>query len=131
MTNRIEQSYKSELLQIRHQDNQRKKAIKTKNPFSKNSAFKKFEILIPLGGEAVSGGILPCCTGYVIYAYRKEKKSGGSPNLAEYLVFGGLSAGADAIGLLGLTGVLLILSYGVTVPCLGLLWLWRIYKGAK
>jgi len=96
-------------------------ALKTilKNPFIK--------FLVPFLGEIGSGGILPGCTGYVIWTYVEEKKS-GNPNIAEYLIVGGLAGTADVIGLLGLTGFLLILSYAITVPCLASLFVWRIYK---
>lgn len=91
-----------------------------KNPFIK--------LLFPFLGELASGGILPCWTVYIVYSYYEERKSGASPNLAEYLIVGGLAGTVDIMGLLGLTGVLLILSLAISVPCLCLLWVWRIHK---
>lgn len=91
------------------------------------------KLLFPTLGEVGSGGILPCQTAYIIYTYHEEKKSGnpGNPNLAEYLMIGGLAAIVDVVGLLGLTGFLLILSLGVTIPCLILIWFWRLNKHGK
>ncbi len=122
-----EETYATQLAESRAQSKSEKTApekagfLKTlfKNPFVK--------LLIPTLGEIGSGGILPGNTGIVLWAYAEEKKS-GNPNIAEYLVVGGLAATADAIGVLSLTGVLLILSYAVTLPCLGLLWFWRLHK---
>ncbi len=86
------------------------------------------QLSIPFLGEAGSGGILPCWTGYVIYTYSKQKKDGANPNIAEYFIVGGLAGTVDIIGLFGLTGVLLIFSYAVSLPFVILLWIWKITK---
>ncbi len=84
--------------------------------------------LVPAFAETVSGGILPGNLGFVVWTYFDEKKADKSPNIAEFLLMGLIAGGVDAIGLLGLTGVLLILSYAAQAPGLILLFFWRIYK---
>jgi len=101
---------------------------KGKSGAPKNPIFK---LLIPFGLEVGTGGILPAWTGYVVWSWIEEKKSGASPNIAEYMMVGTLAVAADAFGLLGLSGILLILSFSITLPCLGLLWFWRIMKSPK
>ncbi len=108
----------------------------SKAPAKKTGALRKLlknpaaKLLIPFLGEAGSGGILPCWTGYVVYTYFEQKKSANpsGPNIAEYLIVGSLAGAVDIIGLFGLTGVLLVLSYSVSLPCVVLLWIWRINK---
>lgn len=102
-------------------------ALRTALKFLKNPLAKP---LITSLGEIGTGGILPGCTGYVVWTYIEEKKTGnpGNPNIAEYLTVGIPAVVVDVIGLLGLTGVLLIFSYAITVPCLGLLIFWGIHK---
>lgn len=111
-----------------------RKKIKTTPPAKKAGALRKLlknpivQLSIPFLGEAGSGGILPCWTGYVIYTYFKQKKAGANPNIAEYFIVGGLAGTVDIIGLFGLTGVLLTFSYAVSLPPVILLWIWRITK---
>lgn len=117
--------------------NDRKEETKaSKAPAKKAGTLRKFlknpiaKLLIPFIGEAGSGGILPCWTAYVVYTYFEQKKSANptGPNIAEYLIVGSFAGVVDIIGLFGLTGVLLVLSYGVSLPFVILLWIWRINK---
>ena len=86
------------------------------------------QFLIPSLGETLTGGILPGWTGFVIWTYFSEKKSGSSPNLAEYITVGILAVAADALDVLALTGVLLLLTFPITLSCGLLLGAWRFYK---
>ena len=85
------------------------------------------QFIFPSLGETLSGGILPGWTGFVIWTYFGEKKS-GSPNLAEYITVGILAIAADALDLLALTGVLLLLTFPITLSCGFILGAWRFYK---
>ncbi len=49
-------------------------------------------------------------------------------NAAELLIILGLAITVDLIDVLDLTGFGAIISRAVDLPCLGLLWLWRIMK---
>jgi len=71
---------------------------------------------------------LPFWTALVYQTYREEKKSGNSPNVAEYMVVGGLAAGVDSIDWLDLTGFGMIISRAIDIPALIILWSWRINK---
>ncbi len=128
-----EEAFRDQLAEGIAEDRQ-EKAETQKAPAKKAGALKTMlknpliKLLIPFLGEAGSGGILPCWTAYVIYTYFEQKKAGANPNIAEYLIIGSLAGAVDIIGLFGLTGVLLILSYGVSLPCVVLLWIWRISK---
>lgn len=126
-----EEAFRDQLAEGIAKDNK----TKTKSPPAKKAgALRKLlknplvKLLIPFLGEAGSGGILPCWTAYVIYTYFEQKKAGANPNIAEYLIVGSFAGVVDIIGLFGLTGVLLILSYSVSLPCVVLLWIWRINK---
>jgi len=86
------------------------------------------QFLFPSLAEVLSGGILPGWTAFVIWTYFSEKKSGSSPNLAEYITVGTLAVAADALDTLALTGVLLLLTYPITLSCGLALGVWRFYK---
>lgn len=98
-------------------------AFLRKNPIIK--------LLIPSLAEIGSGGLLPGNIGLVVWAYIDEKKAGKTPNIAEYLIVGVPAGVVDSINLLGLTGVLSIFSSSISIPCLALLWFWRLNKGIK
>ena len=124
--------FEAQLVQKRTEDARIKKPKKTK---SKKTGLLKKLLKNPLAKplttslvEVLTGGIGPGCTGYVAWTYVEEKKSGKTPNIAEYITVGILASTADSMGLLGLTGVLLFLSYAITLPCLGLLIFWGIHK---
>ena len=128
-----EEAFRDQLAEGIAKDNK----TKTKSPPAKKAGALKtmlknplVKLLIPFLGEAGSGGILPCWTAYVIYTYFEQRKSANptGPNIAEYLIVGSLAGAVDIIGLLGLTGVLLVLSYSVSLPCVVFLWIWRINK---
>lgn len=86
------------------------------------------QFLIPALGETLTLGVLPGWTGFVIWTYFSEKKSGSPPNLAEYITVGILAVAADALDVLALTGVLLLLTFPITLSCGLLLGAWRFYK---
>jgi hypothetical protein len=86
------------------------------------------QFLIPSLGETLTGGVLPGWTGFVIWTYFSEKKSGPPPNLAEYITVGILAIAADALDLLALTGVFLLLTFPITLSCGFILGAWRFYK---
>ena len=104
-----------------------KKEIKKTGLLGKVFKNPLVQFLIPSLGETLTGGILPGWTGFVIWTYFGEKKS-GSPNLAEYITVGILAIAADALDLLALTGVLLLLTFPITLSCGFILGAWRFYK---
>jgi len=108
----------------------RTKAVKTKSKTTNVSKPKGsfLKMIIPFLGEMSPLGILPFWTALVYQTYREEKKSGNSPNVAEYMVVGGLAAGVDSIDWLDLTGVGMIISRAIDIPALIVLWSWRINK---
>ena len=97
-------------------------ALKTilKNP--------SFKTLIPFIVELSPVGLFPSWTIFVAITWHEEKKSGASPNIAEYLIIGGLAAVSDIVDILDLTGFGAIIARLIDIPTLGLLWLWRINK---
>jgi len=102
--------------------------IKSKTTNVSKSKGSFFKIIIPFLGEMSPFGILPCWTGFVYYVFREEKKAGKSPNIAEYMVVGGLAAGVDTIDWLDLTGFGMIISRAIDIPALLFLGFWRIKK---
>lgn len=131
--NHQEETRQNQLTEERASD--RMTELKTKKAESAGagalkSVFKNplIKFLIPLLTKGGSGGTLPANIGYVIQTYIEEKKSGKSTNPAEYFVIGSLAATADAIGALGLTGILLPISIIFSLPCLIPLFIWRVNK---
>ena len=93
-----------------------------RNPFGRLSGFSLAEI-IP------GSGLLPWQTIAVYDVWRQEKKAGKSPNIAEYLTIIIPVAIVDIVTIfITLTGVGIILSKAITIPCLGVIWSWRTYK---
>lgn len=94
-----------------------------KNPFAKLS-------IVSIGETFL--GPLPFQTAFVIDAWQEEKKTGASPNPAEYITILILALGVDAAGaVLELTGVGIPIAKAITFPGLGLLWAWRLIRGKK
>jgi len=91
-----------------------------KNP-SLETLFAYFIELSPIG-------LFPTWTILVISTWYKEKKSGIPPNIAEYLMVGGLAIISDILDILDITGFGIIITRMIDIPTLGLLWLWRINK---
>ena len=127
-----ERQYESELNQERLSPKKNKVEAKTKrpgalkklwkNPFAKLSIFSLGELIPFLG-------ILPFQIGFVFSTWREEKKSGKSPNIAEYMVIGTIASAVDIIGaLFELTGAGVILGKAIAFPGLCLLFLWRLNK---
>lgn len=93
-----------------------------KNPFARLGIFSLGEVL-PLSG------IAPWQTIAVYDIWKQEKKAGKTPNIAEYLTIGIPVAIVDGIGaVLSLTGFGIPLAKAITIPCLILIWAWRLYK---
>lgn len=105
--------------------------VKEKKPGALKTLLKNplVQLLIPSIAEIGTGGLAPGWTIYVIWAYSQTKKAGGSPNIAEYLMIGGLAATVDIVQIfVDLTGFGVIISEILILPCLILLWAWRISK---
>jgi len=126
-----EEAFETQFAQERAQIKQ----IKTPKTSSKKTGVlgtilknPSFKILIPFLIELSPIGLFPSWTIFVIFTWYEEKKSGASPNIAEYLVIGGLAAVSDTVDILDLTGFGIIIARLIDIPTLGLLWLWRINK---
>ncbi len=93
-----------------------------KSPFVRLSIFSL--------GEAIPfSGLLPFQTLAVYDIWRQEKKAGKTPNIAEYLTIGIPVGIADMVAIIPtLTGFGIPLAKAITLPCLGLIWAWRLYK---
>ncbi len=129
MANNVEEQRKMRFTRDGTKTRKSKTKIKKTGPGTLKALFKHLvPFIIPFLAEGVSGGILPGNTGFVLWTYREEKKAGKAPNLGEYLAVGIPAVAVDAIGLLSLTGVFLIFSYAITGPCLGALFIWRIFR---
>lgn len=128
-----EEQYAAQLAESKARDREKPEKAETKALGALGKLLKNpiIKLLIPTVAEIGSGGLLPGNLGLVIWTYLDEKKAGQSPNIAEYLIVGIPAAAVDGINLLGLSGVLLIFSWSISVPCLGLLWFWKLYKGIK
>ncbi len=93
-----------------------------KNPFSRLTIFS-------LLGAVPFSGIAPWQTIAVYDVWKQEKKAGKTPNIAEYLTIGIPIAIVDGIGaILSITGFGMPLAKAITIPCLILIWAWRLYK---
>jgi len=125
MANNLERKHKTKLSANENKIDKSKTSSGTLK-----ALFKKIiPFIIPFLAEGLSGGMLPGNTGFVFWSYLEEKKAGKTPNLGEYVTVGTLAIAADGAGVITALSIFLIpLSYAISIPCLAILFTWRIFK---